>query len=91
MEVKSELLVTQRLHLFENEYAQNLFGRQTGTAFGRILELADKIVMNKIEDVTDGLELFGVLMRNWGWHKRALFVYIFSHRSVLSIAFKSFF
>ena len=98
MEVKSELLITQRLHLFENEYAQNLFGRQTGTALGRILEVANQVIMDEIKDlrdlievVADGLKLSSVLMGNWGWHKGTLFVYLLSHRSVLSFALQSVF
>ena len=94
--MKGKLLITQGLHLLENKDAKDLVSTKTRTPLGRIFEMASKIVKNKVEDlwvlvedVTYRLELFGMLMRNWGWHQGTLFVYRFSHRSVLSFALKS--
>ena len=44
-----ELLITQRLHLLENEDAKNLTGRKTRTSLGRIFEVANQVIMDEIE------------------------------------------
>ena len=73
MEVVSKLLITQGFHLLDEEYAKKLIGAETRTSSGRIFNMRREIVKDKIEDLwvliedsADGLELFGVFMRNWG-------------------------